>query len=571
MKREFEAKLLRLSVGHHLERRNGMELKCDQQSLKTLREKLRSLDEHGGVMDTRKLWIGEDCEESQISRLGELKALKLTLDSISSSLAEALELGKASQNPLKWHLNACGILRLPDEILTRIFEQVVTNDEHDEVDFALDLSQVCRQFRSVALGTPTLWSYVCDARRSEVVKMLLARCNRPRIFMRFDSDLKRAQRKSQSKSSFADSSFVRLVESKTGKVSLRSVSVTYDSLKDGHEAVNTLNAFYESGTLANLEQLEICNRALKLTTPYAHGQFMSDEDLETISSWNLKTLRTLRCDSMYPRTINAPFLEECEILLCPRYHGEWNVDQLIHFLGSLPSIQSLTLEFERSKTWNPGEIIVEVVELPNVKQLTIILRQHTGADLLSAVISSLRFPRVKELSIEAYYGKWEHMAVWFNTLFGEEDEEFAEPDSDEDVDVEVEKIGNFIGQLESLNLRIFDESYAGRDVFPTSVAFGKMPLLRHLSVEAPGLPCPTNWDIERTRLKELRVLRLKNCNFLEHQHEGDPLCYSMENLSLLDHLERIDIVDCLDLKNRKTEIEDFFPREKLRWMTASTY
>ncbi len=34
------------------------ELECDQTALKVLSERLRSLYEHGGVMDTKKLWFG---------------------------------------------------------------------------------------------------------------------------------------------------------------------------------------------------------------------------------------------------------------------------------------------------------------------------------------------------------------------------------------------------------------------------------------------------------------------------------------------------------------------------------
>lgn len=449
----------------------------------------------------------------------------------------------------------------------------MTNDVYDEVDFALDLSHVCKRFRSVALSTSSLWNYVSDTRRPEVVKMLLARCKRPRVFMRFDSDSKRAHINTQSNSSFADSSFVRLLESKTGEASLRGVSITFDTLEDGHEAVNTLNTFYKSGAFANLEQLEISNKARTHINPYAHGRNFSEEDLQTISSWDLKTLRSLRCNHMFLRTINAPFLEECTICLCPYspvVHGQWNVDQLIRFMGSLTSLQSLTLEITRSKAWNPEELTAEVVELPNVKQVSIILRYHAETDLLRFVFSKLRLPRVREMSIEAHGENLEVMAAWFDALFEDDGEESDESDSDDGSDMVV-KPGSFVRQLEILNLRMFDHSHFGRDVFPTRVAFGKMPLLRHLSVEAPGFPCPTNWDIERTRLKELRVLRLKNCSFMEHQHEGDPLCYSMKNLAMLDRLERIDIVDCMDLKHRKTEIEGFFPKEKLRWMTASTY
>lgn len=36
-----------------------MEFVCNERSLKYLRERLRLLDEHGGVMDTRKLWFEE--------------------------------------------------------------------------------------------------------------------------------------------------------------------------------------------------------------------------------------------------------------------------------------------------------------------------------------------------------------------------------------------------------------------------------------------------------------------------------------------------------------------------------
>ncbi len=55
----------------------------------------------------------------------------------------------------------CGLAMLPDEPLREVFGRVVIATDKDRVYAALSLglSQVCRPFREIVLGTPLLWSF----------------------------------------------------------------------------------------------------------------------------------------------------------------------------------------------------------------------------------------------------------------------------------------------------------------------------------------------------------------------------------------------------------------------------
>ncbi len=42
----------------------------------------------------------------------------------------------------------------------------------------------------------------------------------------------------------------------------------------------------------------------------------------------------------------------------------------------------------------------------------------------------------------------------------------------------------------------------------------------------------------------------------------------MEDWSRSETLERIEFVGCPDIEKRRTEIEQFFPKEKLHWLSS---
>jgi len=90
-------------------------------------------------------------------------------------------------------------------------------------------------------------------------------------------------------------------------------------------------------------------------------------------------------------------------------------------------------------------------------------------------------------------------------------------------------------RLERLDIQNFEDTWG--DNFPSDFAFGHMPSPRYLSFEAPGLKCHVSWGLGEWHLEELRVLRLKNCNFLEHKHLDDPLLNRFNCLRDFERLE----------------------------------
>ncbi len=486
--------------------------------------------------------------------LDELKALKQTLRAITSSLADAMKLAKGSS--LRDRRNARGILHLPHELLANIFEQAVTSTStvgpiNDKVEKALSISHVCKQFRTIALSIPYLWDDISDEWRPGLVKLLLSRCNKPMIRARYNSNLKQAfkLKTSRPKSSFLDSSFMRLVESMPTDSTLCGFSVDCFDLNDGREAIAALEDMHKAGRLTHLEHLGIsCNGG--------NGVFQSDGVFEKVSSLELLALRSLCCGGFHPRTIRAPQLVECVVSLHSVYPGaRWRIQGLLNFLGSIPSVQFLTLEFKSASVWHsPESRDSDSIDLPNVQHLSIVIRQGTKPDLLEEVMSNLVFPNVKRMSIEGHFYKEDAAEDCFRALFASEWENG-------------EVTRETFHKLERLDLRIFEED--SREVFPCYVAFSRMPSLRYLSVEAPGLHFPTNWDFEESRVKELRVLRLNNCHYFEHKHIGDPLEDAMEVLGSFKRLERVEFNDCPDIIKWKADIEEVFPKEKLHRSTST--
>ncbi len=488
-----------------------------------------------------------------------LKALKQTLDAISSSLADAITLVKDS--PFRGGVqDARGILHLPAELLANIFEQAVANGPL-KVRKAIRISNVCKRFRSIALNIPSLWDAVSDDWRHELVELLLARCNKPMIQARFDSNLKKTRDTYGSKSSFSDSSFMGIVESLPTNSVWRGFSVVYNDLDDGRQAVAALAESYKSGRFAHLEHIGISCRAIRYAEHTSNVSFLYDADAETLSSLELPKLKSLRCDSMYPRSINAPQLVECFVSLYSFCEVKWDTQELLHFLGSMPSIQFLTLEFRHAKLWSPDIFMSthsKAIELSNVQHLSVVIRQHTSPELLEDLMTKLELPNVKTMSIEAHFGDRDIPHDWFTALFAETSE------SEEDDP-------RIFRDLEKLDIQIFDENFDDDDIFPCDLVFSTMPSLRYLSVEAPGLFCPINWDWDPSYLEELRVLRLKNCHYIAHKHVGEPIVSGMEALDSFKRLERVEFDDCSDMMKWKKDIEEVFPKEKLHWSTSTDH
>jgi len=178
-------------------------------------------------------------------------------------------------------------------------------------------------------------------------------------------------------------------------------------------------------------------------------------------------------------------------------------------------------------------------------------------------MANLELPNVKRMSIDAHFSNRHILSAnsWFSALFRQE------PESDEEE--EEEDVPRIFNNVEKLDLRLFDETFDDENVIPCDAMFSSLPALRCLSVEAPGLPCFMNWDWNPSDLKELRVLRLNNCHYIAHMQEGESFVDSMRPLGSFEHLERVEFNNCPDMMKWKEDVEEAFPREKLRWTASS--
>ena len=81
-------------------------------------------------------------------------------------------------------------ISLPNEILTQIFELGLSQPSRERMRHAFCVSQVSGYWRDVALGTPSLWNFICVADcqdRIELIKVLINRSSSRPLDIEFDS------------------------------------------------------------------------------------------------------------------------------------------------------------------------------------------------------------------------------------------------------------------------------------------------------------------------------------------------------------------------------------------------
>ncbi|KLO12275.1 hypothetical protein SCHPADRAFT_929356 [Schizopora paradoxa] len=74
-----------------------------------------------------------------------------------------------------------GLASLPDEVLSSIFILAQRAQDKDKAKFSIAISQVCRRFREVAIGTPLLWNHVALMMPKDMVHTFLRRSGDVRL------------------------------------------------------------------------------------------------------------------------------------------------------------------------------------------------------------------------------------------------------------------------------------------------------------------------------------------------------------------------------------------------------
>ncbi|TDL19633.1 hypothetical protein BD410DRAFT_841981 [Rickenella mellea] len=134
----------------------------DVKHLKALTVVLERAKKCAGQLGQRNIWYsGNPCNHPSkfLEELKVLKAHKETLLRLCKSLQKRILI---LQTPCNDITRQAGIKTLPSEVLSQIFifSYVGSRDNQQ----AIHLSHVCRQFRSIALQTPALWTHLHNER-----------------------------------------------------------------------------------------------------------------------------------------------------------------------------------------------------------------------------------------------------------------------------------------------------------------------------------------------------------------------------------------------------------------------
>ncbi|KLO12273.1 hypothetical protein SCHPADRAFT_998268 [Schizopora paradoxa] len=120
-----------------------------------------------------------------------------TFDAVRSMASKLDDIGQAWRE-LKTDVNrivsAQGLASMPDEVLSNIFILAQRSQVKNKPKLSITISQVCRRFREVAIGTPSLWNLIAYKMPEEMALTFLERSGVVGLHVIISEYWKRSQR-----------------------------------------------------------------------------------------------------------------------------------------------------------------------------------------------------------------------------------------------------------------------------------------------------------------------------------------------------------------------------------------
>ncbi|KLO08296.1 hypothetical protein SCHPADRAFT_1001042 [Schizopora paradoxa] len=342
----------------------------------------------GGVVNAA--WA--DRLKKSYSEIFRAKSILQTLLDVTNELQSRFEL---SQERIKVAKRSKGIKSLPDELLAKIFWFSVWEMGRNGVKRAMELSQVSRWFRNVALDTRALWATLSSVSSLDQTKMLVSRAGPTEtfhVFIRLDWPIEIHP-------------FIEICGPAISR--WKSLTLNYHRSTDNTDRalskalVGLLSLFVESRLRStSLEEIAVIGDRL-----YPHSSYGCTLT-EDVQHW-ATNLRSLRCSYFLP-SLSSPLSTISTLVIIHEIHSLMlasPLKMLLELLLKLPNLSTFELEAHEAH----GKYRNEILPATECSTITTFRLQLPGFPLedfissngscIATLMSALCMPSLEELSI----------------------------------------------------------------------------------------------------------------------------------------------------------------------------
>ncbi|KLO16915.1 hypothetical protein SCHPADRAFT_189908 [Schizopora paradoxa] len=489
-----------------------------------------------------------------------LRVMVDMLDRSTKSVMSALQ-----QTNLKRQVT---INRLSSDILSMIFYFVHENvaDDDPENDHpiplllfrsALTLSHVCRQFRSVALGLPKLWSTISNLQDPKSIKhsVLRSRDSPLHVTMKLtvNSLMLPHGEKPSGKPGKKDAACIKKIREQSSRWK------SFDlALHIPHDAEDDLEHILP-GFLNSFKNLKL--DTLKKLTVKIDGWFSAgapDNNTKVIkmfSSWHIPSLYHCVLVDFLPYVPISKSISILDITITDGSYTEESllVDDLMKFVDQHPNISELYLSI-----WDDA---FDVQETGTVKLTSPLLRKvrirGVVGDDPESILCILRALSLIDLEDVTLEFDLLHLFELQRTISSQElhvatfQEQLIECIDELQLHASLKSFTLRIGQ------KALPDAFSKCNVL--DAVFRKLSNLQHLSISAPDFPQPritSDYDIALQSLKLDKCHKFSNTFFMEFFE-------TLKRKGALDEFERLEVEGCEELE--RSAALKYLPQNKVAW------
>ncbi|KLO12276.1 hypothetical protein SCHPADRAFT_998271 [Schizopora paradoxa] len=461
------------------------------------------------------------------TKIVELRAFLDNIKPIQQALIKLGQIGLSIESILdryqyKTNLvaSAQGLASLPDETLSKIFHEASLEKNTKKWKLSLAVSQVCRRFRYVALGTPSLWNYMSLTMPKDMLVTFIQRSGNVGLHICL-SDVRIGWGTApQPPASGRDivKGFWNIIQEHVHRIVLLDVGLAPASCR-------LLDLISDYGCPL-LEELRVSYGDC-FDEPGAGTSFSSDQFLQ--GHIFLPSLRstTIASKGYFPLSLSQGISTFVVETLGPFIVSGFGA--LLSLLSASRSLEHLTIICHPALFDLAFTEAINGIETPSVTTFVLIVRGLASFDdrTFRAFVRACCFPNMAHLSVKALqfprnpyqvdYPASRCTSYTSRSYFRDDEDDDSEDDEIEDVDCTTFIEDIFEGRdvylsLHSVNLELSmsqDDSDKVRPYFTfpfESVA----PYLQHFAIAAGKLS-----PLWRTMLPPLRTLRVEGCAYLD--------------------------------------------------------
>ncbi|KLO15336.1 hypothetical protein SCHPADRAFT_269851 [Schizopora paradoxa] len=429
-----------------------------------------------------------------------LKSLSDTLNKLSSAIRSEFE---EAQTNVKAMSRLHGLVTIPNEILARIFDLVVTRDDTESPTSrrskaAVTLSNVCRYFRDTALSCANLWSNIC--RNKDMASLFLERTkqvplNAHIFFARGERDPN-----SGSYGMLFDKLLQDILPHSDRLGGLEVDFSTYtdaDCVDGGDSGIRQAFGGFDAPSLHSLHIRHY---------PHHDGESENFVTYHEFEGWSVPNLRHLETKHYFSLGFSGmKNLQSFDITLDL---GEFDFIDIIQALLCMECLKDFRIRVTDSMEYSrriPMEPIFKRTYFPSIRRLQIAIdgageNYHyysstaSSASLMKALFSSLFFPSVTDL----------HLNMMSNL------------DWERSYDIPLNKELEWLFQhedqypcVERLCLEAIDDARANFGSLTAEIPFAKLPNLKELTLCSNTRFKPSLHLLQRTNLPVLERITIK--------------------------------------------------------------